>query len=546
MEEATFLKNKLLAYAPFILGAVVIICLQMMLLTIQQIKPFPEALGRETKLTTLASSSDAAQPVGPNEFVYLSGDSLAYVSLDEAGNSTIAQRPLPSPDLRGSYPYRLFRDRAFWVGSDQRIYTSEWRQDQWTPKRLLNDKETKALDVSSNKEGYFLIWSDLAAVYAGNLAKEEQVAWSSYPFSNVTKLQAAVNEQGNLSAAVVSEQVASSDFYVLRLNSALQIEQQARVKNLVLPDFNRLDDIAIGQSKSTTYLFYTVSSIKSGKSFLNKLSMPTGTLAAVSEEQVKVLSMQGRDSDTVLHPYILPGQNDELQAVITSFYEKDRRFAHQEPYLLTFKEGIKVKEQRLSGFRGFAEHPMLFVNDKGNKQAVWLNRKDESSFEVLYATDQPSYVKRKNVATREDQVESLKNLPLFWGIGLLTILISLKWIALPFLYLLIMISVRERHLISHASQHMGILIGMYALVKILTISDFKKPIALELMPDYMQQGYFAYLLLAVVLFISWGWTQIWRRRLDERNPLKEFAYMAMLDIFLTTLWYSYFLSPAHL
>jgi hypothetical protein len=93
---------------------------------------------------------------------------------------------------------------------------------------------------------------------------------------------------------------------------------------------------------------------------------------------------------------------------------------------------------------------------------------------------------------------------------------------------------------------MAILIGMYALVKVLTIGDYKKPIALEMMPEFMRQGYFAYLILVLVLLLRYGWMVVWRRRLDERSPLKEFAYLAVVDIYFTTLWYSYFLSPAHL
>ncbi|WP_139305791.1 hypothetical protein [Paenibacillus sp. GP183] len=84
------------------------------------------------------------------------------------------------------------------------------------------------------------------------------------------------------------------------------------------------------------------------------------------------------------------------------------------------------------------------------------------------------------------------------------------------------------------------------MVKVLTIGDYKKPIALEMMPDFMQQGYFAYLILVLVLLLSYGWMVVWRRRLDERSPLKEFTYQAVVDIYFTTLWYSYFLSPAHL
>jgi hypothetical protein len=540
------LKNKLLTYAPFVMGTLVIIYLQMMLLTTQQIKPFPEGYGRETKLNTDATDAKAAQTVGPHEFGYLSGESLTYVSMDDSGKSSIVQRPLPSLDLTGGRPYRLISDRIFWVGSDQRLYTSQWQEGKWTAKLMLNDKETQAFDVLIRKEVFFVVWSDPNTVYVGNFVPEKQTAWTSYPFSKVTKLQAASDEQGNLSTALAVEQADTTDFYILRFNSVLQLEQQAQVKHLTLPGFNRFDDMAYGLTKSTAYVFYSVSSIKSGKSFLTKLSMPIGNMSTVSEERVNVLSMLGNESDTVLHPYVIPGLNDQLMAVITSFYEKDRRFAHQEPYILTFKEGVKTGEQRLSGFLGFAEHPMLFFNEKGNGQAVWLNRKDAGKFEVLYATDQAGYVQRKNVFTQEDQVVSLKNLPLFWGIGLLTILISFKWLALPFLYLLIMISVRERELVSHANRHMAILIGMYALVKVLTIGDYKKPIALEMMPDFMQQGYFAYLILAAVLLVSYGWTLVWQRRLDERSPLKEFAYLAAVDIYFTTLWYSYFLSPAHL
>jgi hypothetical protein len=542
----TVLKNKLLTYAPFVLGTLVIIYLQMMLLTAQQIKPFPESYGRETKLDIDATDAIAPQTVGPHEFGYLSGESLTYVSLDDSGKSSIVQRPLPSSDLTGGRPYRFFGDQIFWVGSDQRLYTSHWQEGKWTAKLKLNDMETNAFDVLTRKEGYFIVWSDPGSVYAGKVDLGKQTAWTSYPFAKVTKLQAASDERGNLSAAVVSVQGDTSDFYILRFSEVLQLEQQALVKHLTLPGFNKFDDMAYGLTKSTAYVFYTVSSTKSGKSFLTKLSMPVGNLSSISEERVNVLSMLGNESDTNLHPYLIPGSNDQLLAVITAFYEKDRRFAHQEPYILTYKAGVKTGEQRLSGYRGFAEHPMLFINEKGNGQAVWLNRKDAGKFEVLYTTDQPGYAQRMNVFTQEDQAASLKNLPLFWGIGLLTVLISVKWLALPFLYLLIMISIRENELVSHTNRHMAILIGMYALVKVLTIGDYKKPIALEMMPEFMQQGYFAYLILVLVLLLSYGWMVVWRRRLDERSPLKEFTYLSVIDIYFTTLWYSYFLSPAHL
>jgi hypothetical protein len=58
------LKSELLTYSPFVLGTLVIIYLQMMLLSTQQIKPFPDGYGRETKLNTDATDAVAAQTVG--------------------------------------------------------------------------------------------------------------------------------------------------------------------------------------------------------------------------------------------------------------------------------------------------------------------------------------------------------------------------------------------------------------------------------------------------------------------------------------------------
>ena len=199
--------------------------------------------------------------------------------------------------------------------------------------------------------------------------------------------------------------------------------------------------------------------------------------------------------------------------------------------------------QVASKFRGFTEYPALAYTDQGAEVLFWLNHLNEREYEVLYTTNQPGYKEWVNRITASDYVWGLESLPLFWGIGVLALLIGVKWIVLPALYLLGVLLLREALYYKHERLHFWLAVSMYLLVKVLLIGDVKKPVVLEVMPAFMQHSYVFYLTTAIVFLFSYGWTLLRNRRVDDGNPGTAFAYLVGIDIFTTILWYSYFLSP---
>ncbi|TCS74655.1 hypothetical protein [Effusibacillus lacus] len=529
---------KLTKYLPFILIALFCITVQTFMLTRQQFLPFPEPFGRESKLPP-ASVKQSVQPVDSNQFAYKSGAAITYVTLDEHGNSQVFNRPLPDQDML--YP-RWAKERAYWIGSDNHLYGSPWSQDKWGPRQMIVKQQVTAFDVVDRKSQFpLLVWSNNDSVEVGQLMEQGAESIASLPIAGVTNLKAIPDRQGKLSIGVWAKGSDSYEIWYAQADPASgKMERILKAKTVRLSDYSKFHDFDAGLDSTSFYLFYAIESTKTSKVTLTYVSIPLHTFSPVSEGKVSVSLADGKTTTDVYGAYVFPQQSDRLQLALVSSFVKDR-FDHLEPYLITFENGTPVSQALVSGMRGIPMEPVYAKNDLGHTQVLWLSLNGRS-YDVFYTTDSPNYRERMNVLSKEDYIWSLKALPLLIGISLVAVLITFKWFPLSYAYLLAVLFFREHHFMAKARVHFWIATGLYLIMKILFIGDFYKPHAVKLMPAYMTQWYSPYILTGMIFLISYLSTRLWRKRLEDRHPLMEFSYFVLVDVFATTLWYSYFLS----
>lgn len=534
---------KLFTFMPFLVALLVIGMIHMFMLAIEQAKPYPDPFGRATELPQLATSGESMQIVGESSFSYRSGQTLEYVRIDEEGHSSSETRPLPDPELFLSY--RLIQeDDAVWIGAGKKLYASEWKNGSWSPKNLLIENDiTDVQTVNGTNGKKVLLAYNEEALYVGAYQAQERISWSKLEIGGIKRIQGVMDSTGSLSLVYATSKEGNVAINFAKLESeSWKPLLLSKLKDLNLVT-SKLDDVALSLDGATLITIYTTSSPKSGKSSLHMLTFPVNHPEEAQDELLNIRVSAGNDSDTILHPAFTQSTSDEVSLVVSSVYEKNRRLTSQEVYKLGFKEGKLVSSVRISQFGGFAEYPIL-VSDKGNTLAVWLDPVNDKSFRIFYATDQLPYQKKMNKLSAADLRNAAETLPLLWGIGLLTSLLGLKWIVLPGIYLLALSAFWQYHYDLHPRLHFGISFGMYVVVKALLIGDYRGTAALQVMPDFLQPVWVNLILLIVFAVLTYVFTRIWRNGLDDRNVGLEMFYFALLDGFMTNLWYSYFMSPA--
>ncbi|NEW04953.1 hypothetical protein GK047_02835 [Paenibacillus sp. SYP-B3998] len=535
---------KLFTYVPFVLIFLGIGTIHTLMLANEKAKPYPASYGRATALPHLAANGKAVQPIGEGAFAYRSGQSLVYVSVNEEGRQVSQTRPLPD---NGSFrSYTLTKEDAVWIGADKKLFASEWKDGAWSPKQLLSEIGVSHVQAVNGANGSRLLLAyNEDNLYVGAIEGKKAISWSKLDIAGISQLQGVIEQDGSLGIVYAANQEGKVAIGYAKLEAeSLRPLQLNKLKDVELTT-SKLDDMSIIQEGTSLKVAYTISSNKSGKSALHLLSFPSNRPETAQDEQINLPVSKGVDSDTVLHPTFSKTPSGEGALIVSSVYEKNRRLTSQEVYKLDLKEGKLSSSERLSHFDGFAEYPIL-ISGKGHGLAVWLAPENAGSFRVYYATDQLPYLERMNTLTAQDYRIAAETLPLLWGIGLLTALLSLKWIVLPGLYLLVLSAFWQYLYDSHAKLNFGLSLGMYFVVKVLLINDYRKPLALQVMPDFLQSTW-GYLLLYLIFgVLAYAFTRIWRKGLDERNIGLELLYFVLLDGLMTNLWYSYFISPAFL
>lgn len=534
---------KIFTYVPFLLALLVIGLIHTFMLANEQTKPYPEPFGRATELPRLAASGESLQIVGERAFSYRSGQLLEYVRIDEEGNSSSETRPLPDPELFFSYRV-IQKNDAVWIGEGNKLYASEWKNGSWSPKKLLIEDDITNIETvnGTNGKSVLLAYNE-EALFVGTYQSRDRISWSKLEIGGIKLIQGVMDPTGSLSIVYAMSKEGN-----LSINFAkLEFESWKPILLSKLKDMNlgtsKLDDMVLSLDGASLITLYTTSSTKSGKSTLHKLTFPVSHPEEAQDERLNIPVSEGNNSDTILHPSFTQSTSGEVSLVVSSVYEKNRRLTSQEVYKLSFKEGKLVSSVRISQFGGFAEYPIA-VSDKGDTIAIWLDPVDDQSFRVFYATDQLPYQEKMNKLSMGDLRHAAETLPLLWGIGLITSLLGLKWIVLPGIYLLALVSFWQYHYDLHPRLHFGISLGMYIGVKALLISDYRETAALQVMPDFLQPVWVNLILLMLISVLTYAFTRIWRSGLDDRNVGLEMLYFALLDGFMTNLWYSYFMSPA--
>ncbi|NOV03703.1 hypothetical protein [Paenibacillus planticolens] len=536
---------KLYTYAPFLAALLVIGMIHTLMLANEEAKPYPEPFGRATELPQLATSGESVQLVGESSFSYRSGQALQYVRIDETGQSSSETRPLPDPGL--NFSYRLIQeDGTVWIGADKKLYASEWTNGSWSPKKLLIENDITDVQTVNGSNGIrVLLAYNEEELYVGAYQAQERIEWSKVEIGGIKRIQGVLDSTGSLSLVYTM----SSEGNVAIHFAKLEPESWKPIVRSKLKELNlvtsKLDDVALGLDGSSLITIYTTSSPKTGKSSLYSLTFPVNHPEEAQDELLNIPVSAGIDSDTILHPAFTKSTSGEVSLVVSSVYEKNRRLTSQEVYKLAFKEGKLASSARISQFGGFAEYPVL-VSDKGNTLAIWLDPVNPESFRIFYATDQLPYQEKMNKLSAVDLRKAAETLPLLWGIGLLTSLLGLKWIVLPGMYLLALSAFWQYHYDARPRLHFGLSFGLYIVVKALFIGDYRKAAALQVMPDFLQPVWVHLMLLIAFAVLAYVSTRIWRNGLDDRNVGLEMFYFALLDGFITNLWYSYFMSPASL
>jgi hypothetical protein len=537
---------KLFTYVPFLVVVVLIGIIQTFMLVNEQVKPYPEPFGRATELPYQATTGEPVSLLSESVFAYQAGQALEYARIDEEGRNHIETRSLPDTGMMHSVRF-VREDNVIWIGEGNQLYASQWVNGAWSPKNLLIDSQIEEVQSIVGLKGEtILLASNESILYVGAYLPTVTIKWSKLDIPNMQQLKAIVDEQGDLSLVYSLNIEATQTFHYAKLASETWLPMvQHPLKSLELVT-SSLDDLALGYDGSKFLAAYTTSSRKTGKSSLHMLTFPKNQTDQVSDEALNIpVNAGGIDSDTILHPAFTHAASGEASFVVTSGYEKNRRFSSQEVHQLIFKDGKLASTQRISQFDGFAEYPGLSIAG-GKSLSTWLDPINAESFRVYYATDQPSYQERMNAMTSQDIQKAAENLPLLWGIALLTSLLSLKWIVLPGLYLIVISVFWQYHYDANPKLHFGISLAMYLAVKAAFISDFRKNLALQVMPDMLQSIWFHLLVLIIFAAISYVSTRIWRTGLDDRNVGLEMFYYVMLDVCITNVWYAFFMSPATL
>lgn len=534
---------KLFTVVPFLAVMILIGIIHTVLLAREQVMPFADSYGRATPLPELATQRGPVQMIGTKSFAYRSGDKLIYMKIDNEGRSVSEVRPVPDAEINKSY--RLIGEgEAVWIGTGNKLYESVWKNGTWSPKTMLSDTSMEGVQAIQGMNGKkVLLAYNEEALFVGDTQGEGSPNWIKLNTDGVKQVQGFLDPDGLLSVVYATSKEGNSALHVLKLDIATgKTIVMAKLKELEL--VNRyLEDFTIYSDKSVLKVAYTISSAKSGKSTLQMLTYPWDQPANMQDERIDLPSSATIDSDTILQPVFSQTPTGEVTLVVSSVYEKNRRMSSQEVYQLTFHESQLASSTKISQFGGFAQYPNL-AQEQDIRFAVWLDAVNETSYRVYYATDQEPYRERMNRLTADDLRTAAENLPLLWGIGLITWFLSLKWIFLPGIYLLVLSAFWQHHYDSRPRLHFGVSLGMYLGVKALFIGDYRKATALQVMPDALQPILVYLCMLIVMAVLAYFCTRVWRKGLDERNIGLELFYFVLLDIFMTNVWYSYFMSPA--
>ncbi|OAS16443.1 hypothetical protein [Paenibacillus oryzisoli] len=537
---------KLLTYVPFLAIIIVIGIIQSFMLANENVKPYPEPFGRATELPELATYGESVQVIEEGVFTYLAGKTIAFNSLDEEGRNGAESRPLPDTGVFQGYKM-IDKNHILWIGDGNQLYASEWKNGSWSPKTTLiaNEIDHLQMVIGPHEENVLLAYNE-SMLYVGEFHPNVKMTWTKLDIGNIKQIQGVWDASGSgISLVYAISQDGKESFHYAKLAKSTWMPQlQLKLKDIDNAT-SSLDEIALARDGSTYITAYTTSSRKSGKSTLHKITFPSDQPNMLQDEVINLPVTKGIDSDTILHPSFMKLTSNEVTLVVSSVYEKNRRQTSQEVYKVDFKDGKMLKAERVSQFGGFAVYP-TYASYMGNAFAVWLDAVNEGTYRVYYATDQIAYQERLNSLRAADVQEAAGNLPLFWGIGVLTALISLKWILLPGLYLIVSSVFWQYHYDEHAKRHFGIAMAMYLIVKALFLGDYRKPIALQVMPDFLQSVWWSLVLLLLFAGISYVLTRLWRKGLTERNVGLEMFYFVVLDVFMTNMWYSFFMSPAAL
>lgn len=534
---------KLFTVVPFLAVIILIGIIHTVLLAREEVTPFAESFGRATPLPELATQAGAVQMVGTKSFAYRSGNELMYVKIDNEGRSNSEVRPVP--DAEQFQSYRLIGEgKAVWIGASNKLYASEWKNGIWSPKKVLNETMMNGVQAYQGQNGQnVLLAYNEEALFVGITQGEGSPNWIKLNTSGVKQVKGFLDTDGLLSIVYATSREGNSALHVGKLDTASgKTIVMEKLKELEL--VNRyLEDFTLYADKSLLRVAYTISSAKSGKSTLQMLTYPWDQPANMQDERIDLPSSATIDSDTILQPIFSQTAAGEVSLVVSSVYEKNRRMSSQEVYQLAFHETQLASSTKISQFGGFAQYPNL-AQEQDIRLAVWLDSVNETSYRVYYATDQQPYLERMNRLTAEDLRAAAENLPLLWGIGLVTWFLSLKWIFLPGIYVLVLSAFWQHHYDSRPRLHFFVSLGMYLCVKALFIRDYRKASALQVMPEALQPILVYLCILIIMALLAYVCTRVWRKGLDDRNIGLELFYFVLLDIFMTNLWYSYFMSPA--
>ncbi|WP_407872794.1 hypothetical protein [Paenibacillus sp. P36] len=534
---------RLFTVVPFLAAMLLIGMIHMVMLAREQVMPFAEPYGRATLLPELASQAGPVQITGYQSFAYRSGNELIYVKIDNEGRSSSVVRPVPDAELFQSY--RLIGEaKAVWIGASNKLYASEWDNENWSPRKLLTETEingVQALQAGTDKT-ILLTYNDEALI-VGISSGEDAPNWIKLNASGIKQVQGYMDKNGMLSAVYATSREGNTALHVAKLDTKSgKTVVMEKLKDLEL--VNRyLEDYTLYADNSLLKVAYTISSAKSGKSSLQMLTFPWNQPADIQDERIDLPSSETSDSDTILQPIFSETDTGEATLVVSSVYEKNRRLSSQEVYELSFHETQLESSSKISQNDGFAQYPKL-VQSSDTRLAVWLDSVNEASYRVYYATDQQPYRERMNRLTANDLRTAAENVPLLWGISLVTWFLSLKWIFLPGIYLLVLSAFWQHQYDSRPRLHFFISLGMYVGVKALFIRDYRKAEALQVMPEAFQPILSYLFMLMIMALLAYVSTRLWRKGLDDRNIGLELFYFVLLDVFMTNLWYSYFMSPA--
>ncbi|WP_018131548.1 hypothetical protein [Effusibacillus pohliae] len=496
----------------------------LLLTMVQNVLPFPRSFGRAEKIGT-TDTSHALVPVGEGSVAYVNGDSLV-VQNGTDGSRQQKKLLLPDPSLKQSSRFAMVADSIYWIDQNK-LFRSQLEGELWGPVRDLGT--ATAFDVITDGRNVFLIVSDDRQLRIGRWTDGNMSGWSYLAIQDVTRVKADFHSNGNLLIASLSEYgVSDKSVWWTEWSPATgQTVRQAKIYSFRLNGGQTVDDFQFAANGGTACLFHTVAADgKESGLHLTQFSLENPGTVQSSEVSIGQNSFR-HVSDVQLHKR----PEGELEAAAV---------ADEQVWMLRFRHGEKIGEERLSAKWEQASHPVFLSSVEGQATGLaWLDRSGSGLFSVLSTNDDPVFRNKMNRFRWSDLWQAMWELPGLLAGTVYALAACIKWLLPPCLYLAVLRWGRKPT--EKPDLHTAIALGLYLASKLLFVDQFYAAGTLKFMPGWMTAAGSPYLLAGCISLLSLAIAgEFWQAKSAD-SPARWFFRFASVDVLNSVLWYGFFI-----